>query len=286
MKRITITKHDIFSFLVNAVIFGCLGAVSAYTLIASDTGFTPKDTTWEVDNVKDALDDLYDKRMVDDIKLNISDISTISMNVSTNESFENATYIYLLNKRIISSSNENSYTIENLEPETSYILGVIVYTEDGKVHIGTKRQSTADAVWLYKDGTKYDISGGFSIKGYVGSDNYTLTDYDSYMRLNVPSNKRATFIRENTIIDFSKYKKVYVKYYNSNSNHSCAFISSRDNYNGYDSYGGEYNFNYNSPGEGDQLAIFDVSSLTASAYIYLRKTHAGYIDIQRIWLEE
>ena len=41
------------------MIFGSIGVVSAYTILANDIGYTPKDTTWEVDNVKDAIDDLY-----------------------------------------------------------------------------------------------------------------------------------------------------------------------------------------------------------------------------------
>ena len=32
-----------FSFLLGAIIFGGIGVASAYTLLASDTSFTPKD---------------------------------------------------------------------------------------------------------------------------------------------------------------------------------------------------------------------------------------------------
>ena len=51
----------IFSFILGAVIFGGISVVSAYTLFASDTVYTPRDETWEVNNVKSALDDLKGK---------------------------------------------------------------------------------------------------------------------------------------------------------------------------------------------------------------------------------
>ena len=58
MKKIL--KSRIFSFILGAVIFGFIGVVSAYTLLASDTEYHPKDEDWEVDNVSDALDYLYE----------------------------------------------------------------------------------------------------------------------------------------------------------------------------------------------------------------------------------
>ena len=54
-------KKGIIGFVLGALIFGSIGVVSAYTILANDIGYTPKDTTWEVDNVKDAIDELYDK---------------------------------------------------------------------------------------------------------------------------------------------------------------------------------------------------------------------------------
>lgn len=59
MKKII--KNPILTFVLGALIFGGIGVVSAYTILASDIGYTPKDTTWEVDNVEDAIDDLYSK---------------------------------------------------------------------------------------------------------------------------------------------------------------------------------------------------------------------------------
>ena len=60
MKKI-FQKSNILSFIVGALLFGCIGTVAAYNLLAKDVKYTPSDSTWEVDNVKDAIDELYIK---------------------------------------------------------------------------------------------------------------------------------------------------------------------------------------------------------------------------------
>ena len=54
MKRIL--KSRFFSFILGALMFGCLSVVFAYSYVASDVGFDTTDSTWNVDNVRDALD--------------------------------------------------------------------------------------------------------------------------------------------------------------------------------------------------------------------------------------
>ena len=69
MKKI-FKKSNIFSFLLGAIIFGGIVGVSAYTILANDIGYTPKDSTWkksngeDITNVKDAIDELYIKAQV------------------------------------------------------------------------------------------------------------------------------------------------------------------------------------------------------------------------------
>lgn len=60
MKKIINSKF--FYFLLGTLIAGGISVVFAYSLIANDVGFVPHDSTWEVDNVKDALDDLRSKK--------------------------------------------------------------------------------------------------------------------------------------------------------------------------------------------------------------------------------
>lgn len=59
MKKILNSK--IFYFILGSIIFGGIGVAGAYTLLASDTGYTPRDINWEVNNTQDAIDDLYDR---------------------------------------------------------------------------------------------------------------------------------------------------------------------------------------------------------------------------------
>lgn len=54
-------KKNIFYFILGAIIFGGIGTVLAATLLATDVAYTPEDNTWEVNNVQEAIDDLYSK---------------------------------------------------------------------------------------------------------------------------------------------------------------------------------------------------------------------------------
>ena len=76
MKKI-FKKSNIFSFLLGALIFGGITGVVAATILSKDVSYSPKDTTWKVDNVKDAIDDLYDKTN------NKSDLLWINNNKTT-----------------------------------------------------------------------------------------------------------------------------------------------------------------------------------------------------------
>ena len=72
MKKII--KSRVFAFVLGAIIFSGITGVAAYTIFASDIGYTPKDTAWEVDNVKDAIDELYEKKTT--LNLIYSDLPT------------------------------------------------------------------------------------------------------------------------------------------------------------------------------------------------------------------
>ena len=58
-----IRNRNIFSFLLGvilgAIIFGEIITVLAATLLAKDVAYTPEETSWNVDNVEDAINDLY-----------------------------------------------------------------------------------------------------------------------------------------------------------------------------------------------------------------------------------
>ena len=65
MKKII--KNPIFTFILGALIFTGITSVAAYSILANDIRYTPKDSTWkksngeDITNVKDAIDELYSK---------------------------------------------------------------------------------------------------------------------------------------------------------------------------------------------------------------------------------
>ena len=243
-------------------------------------------------SVETALDEIYDllekngSENKKDLNITISNVTSIGMNISVNNNISNIVYIYMVNNKIKGHTENKTLTIEDLEPGTNCKIMVIGIEQNGTIHKGETEVKIKDAVWLYKDGVNGSLSGGFSIQGYVGSANYTLVPYDKYMRLTIPVDKKAAFIRENSIIDFTKYKKVYIKAYNSNTNYLSAFISTKSNYNGNDTHNGGLGIDSGTISRaGDNLIKLDVSSLNKKGYVYFRKTHAGYADIKRIWME-
>lgn len=74
MKKIF--KSRVFAFVLGALLFGSIGVVSAYTILANDIGYTPSNTTWEVDNVKDAIDDLYTKANNQKVATQVATLTT------------------------------------------------------------------------------------------------------------------------------------------------------------------------------------------------------------------
>ena len=75
MKNV-LKKSNILSFIIGGFIFGIIGIVSATILYqANEIGYTPNDES-EINNVQDALDDLYNKQNTTISGLN-SQISTL-----------------------------------------------------------------------------------------------------------------------------------------------------------------------------------------------------------------
>ena len=89
MKKI-FKKSNIFSFLLGALIFTGITSVAAYSIFATDIGYTPSDSTWkksngeDITNVKDAIDELYTKSNEDIVsKLDLSTDFEYSMGYRT-----------------------------------------------------------------------------------------------------------------------------------------------------------------------------------------------------------
>jgi len=61
MKKIInkLKKNSLFTFILGILL--CSGIVYGASYLATDVSYTPADDTWEVSNVNEALDSLYDK---------------------------------------------------------------------------------------------------------------------------------------------------------------------------------------------------------------------------------
>lgn len=60
-----IIKNPIFTFILGAIIFGSIIGVIAYNVSANNIGFEPDDEDWEVENVEEALNELYATKNID-----------------------------------------------------------------------------------------------------------------------------------------------------------------------------------------------------------------------------
>ena len=58
MKRII--NNPIFTFIIGSVLFGSIGSIYAYRLLAEQVEYNPEENSWNVSNVDNALDNLYD----------------------------------------------------------------------------------------------------------------------------------------------------------------------------------------------------------------------------------
>lgn len=61
----------IVAVIITTLIVGTGTVYATYSYLASNISFTPTDSSWEVTNVEDALNDLYDLNTVDLTKLNL-----------------------------------------------------------------------------------------------------------------------------------------------------------------------------------------------------------------------
>lgn len=154
----------------------------------------------------------------------------------------------------------------------------------------TLKVKTKERTYLYNKGAISELAGDYIVAGYVGSGSRSFNKYDSYMRLAVNELNAAYSIRSTNQIDFSDYGKLYLDVNISRGSTEYAvnhvFLSTISNYNGVDNTTGDIGtFGY-SRTSGKQLLIGDISNVNKSGYLYIRQTHTGYIDINRIWIEK
>lgn len=78
----------IIAVIISGVVFTTVGVYAASQILAKDISFTPKNENWEVDNLEDAINDLYNNSD-SNIKINVTHIYTeLKQSVNYTHTFE------------------------------------------------------------------------------------------------------------------------------------------------------------------------------------------------------
>lgn len=135
-------KSNVISFLLGAIIFGSVGVVSAYSLLAKDIGYNPKDNAWKkangdnITNVKEAIDELYSLNGGSSFNFNTTAFPANSLYKKEYDVEPNKYYVYLSKK-----------TTNNVSKTGGDDLGVnlFVWSYDGgasKLYLGVIKSTS------------------------------------------------------------------------------------------------------------------------------------------------
>ena len=155
-------------------LLGFLSAISitsvfAYSLIANNVGYTPTESTWkkgdgsDIENVSEALDDLYDQTKIEDYtgsfylsgdyRTNYSRYSLVDINVEKyNRMILNVTGVYSNSSVFYFYVQVNGSTILNI-------------TKTGTYTIDTTNYTTIRLYYYERDGYYY-ATGTYTLKRY------------------------------------------------------------------------------------------------------------------------
>ena len=99
--RKLINKNTLFGFIIGLTVMGIVGVSAATLYYSNEVSYKPTDTTWNVDNVKDALDELHEKSSDLPDELTISGTPTWNINsTKSNYTIMEGHGLYLFNKPI------------------------------------------------------------------------------------------------------------------------------------------------------------------------------------------
>lgn len=207
-------KYIIY-FAIIAILSSSL-SVFAYSYLAKDVGYTKADGSKVT--VEEALNSLYNMKGggTSSVINNFSPTAdegatslTVTCNATTNNNSQVKGYIYMLNGQVAGVSTDNKYTYFNLNKSTEYKISAAAIDSTGNIKVSdTIKAKTLDALYLYKDGNKYEnITGGWQLtKDYnSGSD---ITSYN-YMLIYSPEvGNRGSAISTKNAVNLTGYSKL------------------------------------------------------------------------------
>ena len=160
MKKI-FKKSNILSFILGAIIFGGVGTVVAATILAKDVSYTPKDTSWQVDNVKDAIEDLYSKA-----KPEYTGSTTVTPTTSSQTLFtKNKILTNNITIEPIPSTYKKLTTTTTVSANT-LLNGYKAYTSDGTLVTGSLSTNCVSGEFVL---TQDNVSNGLKITDFYPS---------------------------------------------------------------------------------------------------------------------
>ena len=217
MKKLIKTK--IFYFILGAIIFIGSASALAYSIIASDVGFTPKDDSWDVDNTKDALDDIFKRVNSFSVEAKELNGTYITVGIPNDIKQIGANFAYYIDGVFKSKTSDDTYTFTNLELNTTYRIKINVFdSNDEVIKTSITDLKTPNKLWLYNDGNESSIvTGGWKLeivdegctprRGLYQKNSTNILLYNS-----AAGCSKSRMITTNSL-DLTKYKSIYVKYY-------------------------------------------------------------------------
>lgn len=219
-----------------------------------------------------------------EINIENSNGSYFTINASraiTNDESSIRQYKYYINGQKVQETEENKYTAKNLELDTEYVIKVIAVDNEGKEKASKVLKYMTDKVqYLYRNGDTCDtITGGYTTGATTGA---TLKYNADNIEIS-SNNYTYVFAVTNNAIDFSKYKKLYVKITTNTKSYSVRLGKNKNDT-------GEtikYYFEGNQTGNGI-LETMNIEELNESRYIKLGKHNGenGTVNYYEVWLEK
>ena len=189
MKKII--KNPIFTFILGAILFGGTTGVLAATLLASNIKYTPKDKTWKVDNVKDAIDDLYQNNTMGKEEIILTNTTSYQLPTFETYSWTSGDSAVTINSSnvvtVVSDGKHNVYLEKNGKKYFEYVFdyqGPVLTFVDGSISsVNTNYSTVSQISEVLFDG----------IKTHQGQYGALLMSTSRYLKFTVTKNVDITF---------------------------------------------------------------------------------------------
>lgn len=212
MKKIF--KNPIFTFALGALVFGGIAGVSAYNIFANDIGYAPQDSTWNVNNVKGAIDDLYAKVKPDYNGLTTFTPTTSIQTIPTNNK--------ILRSNIIINAIPSTYknlTITTDVSSSNLLNGVKAYTSDGELVTGNISTNCISGSYIKPANSQININLGFTPTKaqiyFVDGGGKKLVNYSSNIDNDFHTTNFTTNSITTTTASYGFESNKFVSYFNT-----------------------------------------------------------------------